>query len=242
LLFLRTIVSWFAYIPLTVFFGSIGLVLAVTFPNVVSKYVVRPWAKLLLFSTGVRVVVKGFENIPRVPCVIMYNHQSIFDVFTYMSIMPVDWRAMMKKEAGRIPFVGWVAVLSGHYTVSRDGSSSDTKEVKKIVSKIKKGPTVVIAPEGTRSLDGKLLPFQKGGFLIAMLAKVPVVTMVIQGGLERRSKTSRMVNPGTMHVTIFPPIDVNEMPRGREGREELMRLVRSQMEEVLSKKEGYVSA
>jgi len=239
---LRTIFSWIAYIILTVFFGSYGLVLAVILPNSVSRYTVRPWAKLVLLSAGVRVEVKGLENIPSVPCVIMYNHQSVFDVFTYMSILPVDWRAIMKREVGRIPFVGWVAVLSGHYQVSRDGSRDDMKEVKKIVGNMKEGPSIVVAPEGTRSPDGKLLPFQKGGFFIAMLAKVPVVTMVITGGLERRSKTSRMVVPGTMRVTIFPPIDVKKLQKGREGRDELMRIVRSQMEEVLNGKEGSYAA
>jgi len=144
----------------------------------------------------------------------------------------------MKREVGQIPFIGWVSRLSGHYLVARDGSSSDTKEVKKIVGKIRSGPSVVVAPEGTRSKDGKLLPFQKGGFLIAVLARVPVVTMVITGGLKLLSKGSRHPNPGTMKIKILPPISVDHLPKGREGREELMAIVREQMEEVLAV-EGY---
>ena len=239
---LRIVYSWIVFILLTVFFGTYGLVLSVIAPNTVSRYSVRPWAKLLLLSLGVRVEVTGMENIPKEPCVFMYNHQSIFDVFSYMSILPVEWKAIMKKEVGRMPFIGWVSILSGHYLVSRDGSRNDANEVRKIVRKLKKGPSVVVAPEGTRSLDGKLLPFQEGGFLIAMMAKVPVVTMVMQGGLERRSKTSRGIVPGTMKITIFPQIDVTELPQGKEGREELMRLVKSQMEEVLSKNGNAASA
>jgi len=233
---LRITYSWFIFILLTTLFGIYGLVLAVIAPNVVSRYAVRPWAKTLLFSVGVKVDVRGIENIPEEPCVFMYNHQSIFDVFSYMSILPIEWRAIMKKKVGKMPFIGWVAVISGHHFVSRDGSASDASEVRKIVRKIKDGPSVMVAPEGTRSPDGKLLPFQEGGFLIAMMAKVPVVTMVIQGGLERRSKTSRGIVPGTMRITIFPPIDVNELPKGKEGREELIKIVKSQMEGVLNQK------
>lgn len=239
---LRIIFAWIAFIFLTVVFGTYGLVLSVVSPNSVSRYAIRPWAKLVLLSTGVGVEVRGLENIPKVPCVIMYNHQSVFDIFAYMSILPIEWKAVMKREVGKMPFIGWLAVLSGHYQVSRDGSRRDMKEVRKIVGNMKEGPSIVVAPEGTRSLDGKLLPFQKGGFFIAMLAKVPVVTMVITGGLERRSKVSRTVVPGTMKITIFPPIDVKKLQKGREGRDELMRIVRSQMQEVLNGKEGSYAA
>ena len=235
---LRIAYSWFVFLLLTTLFGIYGLVLAVVAPNTVSRYAVRPWARLLLFSVGVRVEVSGYENIPKEPCVFMYNHQSIFDVFSYMSVLPIEWKAIMKREVGRMPFIGWVAVISGHHLVSRDGSASDANAVRKVVRKIKKGPSVVVAPEGTRSPDGKLQDFQEGGFLIAMLAKVPVVTMVMQGGLERRSKVSRGIVPGTMKVTIFPPIDVTKLPKGKEGREELIRIVKSQMEAVLNQKDS----
>ncbi|MCA9810823.1 MAG: 1-acyl-sn-glycerol-3-phosphate acyltransferase, partial [Candidatus Dadabacteria bacterium] len=90
-------------------------------------------------------------------------------------------------------------------------------------------------PEGTRSKDGKLLPFQKGGFFIAMLAGVPIVPMVMMGGAKIYAKTSWVVNPGTMKVRILPPVYPGDLPRGKAGREELMRIVRESMEEVIEK-------
>ncbi len=234
---LRFIYGWFVFILLTTLFGIYGLVLALVAPNVVSRYAVKPWASTLLFSLGVKVVVKGYENIPQEPCVFMYNHQSIFDVFAYMSVLPIEWKSIMKRKVGKMPFIGWVALISGHHVVSRDGSATDANAVRRVVRNIKNGPSVVVAPEGTRSPDGKLLDFQEGGFLIAMMAKVPVVTMVIEGGLERRSKVSRAFMPGTMRMTIFPKIDVTKLPKGKEGREELIKIVKSQMEGVLNKKE-----
>ncbi|MGB2693544.1 MAG: lysophospholipid acyltransferase family protein [Thermodesulfobacteriota bacterium] len=235
---LRTLYCAIIFTVFTTFYGIIGIILSLTYRPFVVPYAVKPWAKTNLWAAGIHLDVDGLENLPEEPCIIMFNHQSALDILAYMSILPIDWRAIMKREVGQIPFIGWVARLSGHYLVARDGSSSDTKEVKKIVGKIRSGPTVVVAPEGTRSKDGKLLPFQKGGFLIAVLARVPVVTMVITGGAELLSKGSRHPNAGTMKIKILPPISVDDLPKGREGREELMQIVRGQMEEVLAV-EGY---
>lgn len=235
---IRTIYCAIIFVVFTTLFGIIGMILSVTYRPFVVPYAVKPWAKANLWAAGIKLDVTGLENLPKEPCIIMFNHQSALDILAYMSILPIDWRAIMKKEVGQIPFIGWVSRLSGHYLVARDGSSSDTKEVKKIVSKIRSGPSVVVAPEGTRSKDGKLLPFQKGGFLIAVLARVPVVTMVITGGTELLSKGSRHAIPGTMKIKLLPPISVDDLPKGREGREMLMHTVREQMEEVLAA-EGY---
>lgn len=235
---LRTIYCVIIFAVFTTFYGIIGMILSLTYRPFVVPYAVKPWAKTNLWAAGIKLDVEGIENLPKEPCIIMFNHQSALDILAYMSILPIDWRAIMKKEVGNFPFIGWVARLSGHYLVARDGSSSDTKEVKKIVGKIRSGPSVVVAPEGTRSKDGKLLPFQKGGFLIAVLARVPVVTMVITGGAELLTKGSRHPNPGTMKIKILPPISVDDLPKGREGREKLMHIVREQMEEVLAV-EGY---
>ena len=235
---IRTIFCYFAFIVYTIFFGIIGIFLSLTFRHLVVKYAVRPWARINLKTGGIGLEVEGVENLPDEPSIIMFNHQSALDILAFMAALPIDWRSIMKKEVGQIPFIGWVARLSGHYTVARDGSSSDTKEVKKIVAKIRSGPSVVLAPEGTRSKDGKLLPFQKGGFFIAVLAKVPVVPMIITGGLEILSKGSAWINTGTMRVKILPAIYVDDLPRGREGREKLMQIVREQMEEVLNQEES----
>ena len=135
----------------------------------------------------------------------------------------------MKDDVAKIPFVGWVSKLTGQYFVARDGSKRDTEQVKNIAKQIRHGPPVILAPEGTRSPDGKLLPFQKGGFVIALLARVPVVPVVISGGHEIMPKGSLWIDPGSMSMKIFPPIDVKNLSQGRAGREELESLVRDCM-------------
>ncbi|MFI5322421.1 MAG: lysophospholipid acyltransferase family protein [Thermodesulfobacteriota bacterium] len=238
---LRTIICKIAFVIYTVFFGIFGIILALLSPPASIRYAVRPWARSILFTTGVKLDVKGLENIPSKPCIIMFNHQSAFDILAYIAALPIDWRAVMKKEVGDMPFIGWVARIEGHYFVARDGSERDTKEVKKIVSKIRSGPSVIIAPEGTRGKEGKLLPFQKGGFFIAMLAGVPIVPMVITGGLAIMSKDSKVIRPGIMKIRILPPIDAPHLPPGREGREALMKMVRDQMERVLDDERSQAS-
>ena len=118
------------------------------------KYAVHPWGKTMLWAWRVKLKVEGLENLPEETSMIMYNHQSSFDILAFSAALPIEWKAIMKKEVLHMPFVGWVSKISGHYFVSRDGSAGDTKEVKKIVSQIKSGPSVIVAPEGTRSPDG----------------------------------------------------------------------------------------
>jgi len=231
---IRNLLAYTLSVFFTTFWGIVGLILAPFSNYLAVKYAVHPWGKTVLWSWGIELIVEGLEKLPKDTSMIMYNHQSSFDILAFSAALPIEWKAIMKKEVLRMPFVGWVSKISGHYFVSRDGSASDTKEVKKIVKQIKSGPSVIIAPEGTRSLDGNLLPFRKGGFLIAILAGVPVVPMVIWGGLNIRKKGQFKIESNKkMLVKILDPIDVSQLPKGRKGREELEYKVRNMMEEVI---------
>ena len=234
---IRTIISYSFSVFFTTFWGIVGLIFAPFSNYMAVKYAVHPWGVTMLWAWGVKLRVEGIENLPKETSILMYNHQSSFDILAFSAALPIEWKAIMKKEVLRMPFVGWVSKISGHYFVSRDGSEGDTKEVRKIVSQIKSGPSVIIAPEGTRSIDGSLLPFKKGGFLIALLSGVPVVPMVIWGGRNIQSKDNSKIEAGReMLVKIFEPIDVTKLPRGRRGREELENKVRTQMESLINEK------
>ena len=232
---IKTLLSYFLGGLFTTLFGIIGIVVALINRKHVIKLSVRPWGKTVLWAFVAKLNVEGLEHFPKETSIVMYNHQSSFDILTFSAVIPVEWRAVMKKEVKTMPFVGWVSKLAGHYFVSRDGSIDDTKEVKRIVSEIKTGPTLMIAPEGTRSNDGTLLPFKKGAFLIASMAKVPVVPMVIWGGKNIVTKESKIANRGQeIYVKIFKPIDVESLPGGKRGREELESRVRTLMEDTIN--------
>ena len=234
---LRTFYCWVVIVFWTFFWGTVGVFLSLTFPKWVNRYAIRPWGRFILSSCGIKVELEGKENLPQEPSVIMYNHQSSFDIFAFCGYLPIEWKAVMKKEVASVPFVGWVSSITGNYFVERDGSSRDTQEIRKIAERIRLGPSVLIAPEGTRSPDGKLLPFKKGGFVVAIYAKVPVVPMVITGGKEIMSRGSKRINRGDMKIKILPPIDVKHLPPGKEGREMLMEQVRNEMLRALGQDE-----
>ncbi|NIS76902.1 MAG: hypothetical protein GTO00_04655, partial [Deltaproteobacteria bacterium] len=82
------------------------------------KYAVRPWGKYVLKGCGIRLEVEGEENIPKEPCIIMYNHSSSFDIYAFSAGVPYEWRAIMKDEIADIPFVGWVCKMTGQYFVA----------------------------------------------------------------------------------------------------------------------------
>ena len=233
----NTIKAWLSVIFFTIIFGILALILTQIKKSKTFEYAVRPWGKYILKGCGVRLEVQSSENLPKEPCIIMYNHSSAFDILAFSAAMPIDWKTIMKNEVAKIPIVGLVCKLTGQYFVTRDGSAGDLHMVKEIAEKIKHGPSVLVAPEGTRSEDGELLPFKKGGFVIALRAKVPVVTMVITGGRDIKSKNSWLVKPGVMKIKFLEPIYVDKLEKGRAGREKLEKLVRDQMEAVLKEEQ-----
>lgn len=225
----------------TIIFGIIAIILSQLKRSKTTHYIDysgRPWGKYVLKGCGVRLLVDGAENLPQEPCIIMYNHSSFFDIAAFCAGMPIEWRAIVKNELAKVPLVGLVCRLSGQYFVARDGSAGDLHMVREIAEKIKHGPSVLVAPEGTRSKDGNLLPFKKGGFVIALRAKVPVVSMVITGGRDIKPNNSRMFKPGVMKIKFLEPIYVDKLGKGREGREKLEKLVRDQMEAVLKEEQN----
>ena len=214
----------------TAFWGSVGVFVSLFAVKYLIKCSVRPWGKTVLWACGVRLDVKGTENFPDGPFIVMFNHQSSFDIPAFSAALPFEWKAVMKQEVASIPFIGWVCTLSGQHLVARDGSVGDTNKVREIVRKIRKGPSVIIAPEGTRSEDGTLLPFKQGGFFMASLSRVPVVPVVIWGGKDIRKKGSYELNTDRDIVfSILPPVDTAGFPKGKEGGRELEGVVREKM-------------
>lgn len=230
---LRACRCWASIVFFTIIFGIPATILSFIAPDKVLKYFVRPWSNLILRVCNIKVQLEGLENVPKGPCLIMFNHQSYFDIFAFAATLPFDWRAVMKKELALVPFFGWVAKATGHYFVSRDSSIRSFQEIDNVAKRIRLGPPVLIAPEGTRSIDGKLLSFKRGGFVLAMRAVVPVAPMVILGGKDVMPKGSMRIKPGNMKIKILPAIDVKSLSSGKLGRDELLSLVKEALEKAL---------
>lgn len=133
---------------------------------------------------GIRVSTYGLENFPKTGgAILAANHESMFDIPLLCSLgRPLSW--ISKEEIGRIPFLGWSLKAMGAYFVKRNQSSHDINVMKDVEDGLKRGASIVVFPEGTRTRTGKLLPLKKGAFKTAQNAQVPLVPIAITGTFQ----------------------------------------------------------
>jgi 1-acyl-sn-glycerol-3-phosphate acyltransferase len=193
----------------------------------------RVWARMILKVSQVRVVVEGGEKIASGgPFVFLSNHQSQFDILAAVLAIPVPFRILAKRELFYIPVFGWVLRLSGFVAINRRNREQAIRSLEKAAERIRRGESLLVYAEGTRSPDGSLLPFKKGGFVLAIQAGVPVIPLAILGSREVLPKGSLTIRPGTITVRVGDPIDPR--PFRVEEKERLMARVRSAIETALA--------
>jgi 1-acyl-sn-glycerol-3-phosphate acyltransferase len=178
----------------------------------------RAWAWLILKTSGVRVSVRGLERLDRSRSyVFAANHQSIYDIPIVFTALPFQLRIVAKQSLGRIPFMGWHLHLAGHLLVDRTRPGAGV--VKKMARLVGEHHSLIVFPEGTRSIDGSVQRFKGGSFALAVDAGIPVVPITIVGSCHVMTKGQVTVRPGAVAVTIHDPIDTAHV--GREGVREL---------------------
>lgn len=192
--------------------------------------VARFWSRLLLRICGVKVAVHGAEHADRSRSVIYAaNHASMFDIPVVIASIPDDIRLVYKKELERIPVFGWGLKYGSYIGVDRGRGTEARKSLEEAVEKIRKGASVLLFVEGTRTPDGRLQQFKRGAFNLAVKAGVPVIPLTINGSYAIVPKHSLRIRPGTVHCHLDPPITVPE-GGGREAETELMDRVRAAIE------------
>lgn len=170
-------------------------------------YISTYWTKILLISAGVKLEIFGLENIDKNKSYIFVgNHQSHFDVPAVFSILPFTARFMTKKELFKIPVFGWAMKAAGTIKIDRSDHSQSIASMNEALEKIKNGVSVIIFPEGTRSADGKIGPFKKGGFVLAIKGEIPIIPVSISGSRFILPKHSLRVNPGKIKLVFGEPI------------------------------------
>ena len=171
-----------AFIPLTFLF-SISSFVSTLFDStgLVHDWHARIWARLALTLNLVRVTVQGSEHLPDGPVIFMSNHQSNFDILALLADMPRRFHWIAKKELFDIPVFGASMRRGGYIALDRGDGRKALQSLDAAAATIHQGKSVVLFPEGTRSPDGNLLPFKRGGFILARKADVPVVPVTING-------------------------------------------------------------
>ena len=172
-----------------------------------SHQVARLWSKLLCVLNGIKVEIKGLEHVnPNSAQILVANHQSFFDIFTLSGYIPIQIRWMAKASLFRIPFVGWAMQAAGYISVDRENKRKAYQSFLTTVDKLKSGSSVVIFPEGTRSVDGKIGPFKKGSHLLAIRSGAPMVPVAIIGTGNIIRKGSAKIFPGPVRIILLPPV------------------------------------
>jgi 1-acyl-sn-glycerol-3-phosphate acyltransferase len=138
--------------------------------------------------------------------VVVSNHQSMLDVFL-LSRLPREMKWMAKEELFRIPWVGWMFSLSGDIRVDRGSRTSGGKALVKIQRYLRNGTCVMMFPEGTRSRDGRMLPFKPGAFKAAIDAQVPVLPVAVSGSADGMPKGSPWIRPTLVLARVLEPVE-----------------------------------
>ncbi|BCR06136.1 1-acyl-sn-glycerol-3-phosphate acyltransferase [Desulfuromonas versatilis] len=221
---LRTIFFFVTFIPWTLFVIFTGVPLSFLSPDYLHNYA-RFWAQVGLRLAGVRLSAEGQQHLQQgQPVIYMPNHQSNFDILALFASLPGQFRWLAKEELFRIPLFGFAMRRSGYIPIDRSDRKKSMLSMKEAARRISEGASVIVFPEGTRSMDGKLLPFKKGGFMLALQAGVPVVPVAITGSRDINPKHSRWIQGGHIQVRIFPPVAAGQ--QAAADRDAFMEAVR----------------
>jgi 1-acyl-sn-glycerol-3-phosphate acyltransferase len=171
------------------------------------QYWARCWARGLLWVTGVRVTRKADPAIQGTSSfVYMANHQSLFDIPVLLATLPVPALFMAKRELFSIPLFGWAMRAGGFISVDRSDARSARESFREAVERLKESASVLLFPEETRSVDGNLLPFKRGGFLLARKGGAQIVPVGIHGTLGVQERTSYAIRASDVTVSYGPPL------------------------------------
>ncbi len=206
---LRSLLFLLLQVVLTPIFSTLAL-LTFPFPPLVRYRFISSYARtmmwLLRVVCGIRHEVRGIENIPKEPCVVLCKHQSAWETFALQIVFPPQvW--VLKRELLRLPFFGWGLAMTNPIAIDRsDGKGAVRQLLKQGKDRLAQGFCVVIFPEGTRVPFGQRGKYKMGGALLAASSSVPVVPVAHNAGrLWGRNAFSK--HPGLITMSIGAPID-----------------------------------
>ncbi len=176
------------------------------------------WAPGLLLGAGARLSVQGVESLPSPPCLFVANHESIIDIPALFRALPAGQHFIVKRELGKVPFLGWYISAMGMIFVDRGARAEALESVRRAATLVRAGGSVVSFPEGTRSRDGRIGPFKSGPFIAAIEAGVPVVPVAIAGAGAVLPPSGFRVRPGAIRIAIGAPIPTAGLSKADRGR------------------------
>lgn len=185
-------------------------------------------------AAGIRVHIEGRENIrPGIHYIFLSNHVSNLDATVLLPSIPGMTSVFIKKELMKIPLLGTAMRMGKYIPVSRGNSREEAqRSVEAAAGALNSGLHIMVFPEGTRSPDGRLLPFKKGAFFLAEETGAPIIPVVITGTERMMPKETLRITPGEAYLRFLPPI----RPQDALSREDLMERVRAAMQQELDRR------
>lgn len=193
----------------------------------------RAWARSLLWLAGVRVEVEGVESLRRGgPQVLVCNHQSLFDILALFAGLPVSLRFVAKKELSRIPLFAPAMRRAGHVFIDRSDRSQAVRVMTEAGERMREeGLSLGLFPEGTRSPEGRLQPFKKGAFVLAIDTQTDLVPVAVEGGAAILPKGRRRLEPRPIRIRCGEPMPLEG--KRHEHRDEVLREARDAIASML---------
>jgi len=189
------------------------------------RFARRFWAPGMLWFSGAELQITGRpETGWDRPAIYVMNHQSSLDIPAAFAILPVDLRFIAKHTLRKVPFLGWYMSWTGMVFVDRSNSTQAVGTLNAAAERVRGGISLLAYPEGTRSRDGRILPFKKGPFVLALQAGVPIVPVAIQGSLKVMPSGLKPLRPGVVRIAIGTPITTADLSMA--DRDELVRRAR----------------
>src|SRR5688572_2504411 len=230
---LRSVLTYTLTALYVLIIGSVGLLIAIPLRWKGLLYVLgHGGVALALGLAGIRYKVIGRDHIPpRRAVVFCANHQSNVDPPVLFQALHRRLHILYKAELRKIPVLGKVFEVGGFVAVQREQRDAAFASIEKAAASIRDGNSFLIFPEGTRSKTDELLPFKKGGLVMALRAQAPIMPVAIMGGREAMHKGSALVRPVNVTVRIGEPIETAGM--SADDRDELIEMVRGKIQDLI---------
>ena len=215
--------EWLILMPLvgviSLIFGTLTAVSAsLVNPQFASRVFGVTWARLLGWLTPIAVTVEGKQNANRKRSyVVVSNHQSLHDIVVIYGWLDLDLKWVMKQELRKVPGIGIGCEKAGHVFIDRRNPKLASEAIAEALDRLGEGIGILMFPEGTRSPDGKLKPFKKGAFRIAIEQGLPVLPVTLLGTRDILPANTLKAFPGRARMIIHPAIETDGLDLRNAG-------------------------
>jgi 1-acyl-sn-glycerol-3-phosphate acyltransferase len=230
----RSAITYVAVSLYVVVTGLVGMLLATVFGWTGLLYIFGHGGVYLgLWLCGIRFKVAGTDNLPLDrAAVYCSNHESNVDPPILFTALHPRMHILYKHEIDQIPVLARAFRMGGFIPIDRRNKESAMRSIEKGAKSIRDGSSFLIFPEGTRSRTGQMLPFKKGGFVMAIKAGAPIVPIAISGGRDAMQRGSRIIKPVRISIRVGQPVETAGV--SLDDRDLLIETVRARIQELLA--------